>query len=99
LEFKSKTLTQLSEAKKEDGPTLFNLMGQCFQDIGLTEWANVVAKQCPNEADCTKNNLDKLIRDYLKAVTGFPNVGNQLNCWLCPAKKPAFMSMHEFMRC
>ncbi len=29
-DFKSKILTQLFEAKKEDGPTLFNLMGQCF---------------------------------------------------------------------
>jgi hypothetical protein len=29
-DFKSKILLQLSEAKKEDGPTLFSLMGQCF---------------------------------------------------------------------
>jgi hypothetical protein len=43
-DFKSKVLTQLSEAKKEDGPTLFNLVGQCFQDVGLTEWTNVVGK-------------------------------------------------------
>jgi hypothetical protein len=33
-EFKLKILTRLSEAKKENGPTLFDLMlGQCFQDI------------------------------------------------------------------
>jgi hypothetical protein len=44
--FKLKILTRLSEAKKEDSPTLFNLMGQCFQDIGLTELTNFVAKQC-----------------------------------------------------
>ncbi len=42
--FKSKILTQFSDAKKDDGPTLFNLMGQCFQDVGLTEWTNIVAK-------------------------------------------------------
>ncbi len=36
LDFKSKILTQLSEAMKEDGPTLFNLMGWCFQDVHLT---------------------------------------------------------------
>jgi hypothetical protein len=36
-DLKSKILTQLSKAKKEDGPKLFNLMGQCFQDVGLTE--------------------------------------------------------------
>jgi hypothetical protein len=41
-DFKSKILTQLSEAKMEDGPILFNLMGQCFQDIGLIKWTNFV---------------------------------------------------------
>jgi hypothetical protein len=28
--FKSKTLTQLSDKQKDDGPMLFSLMGQCF---------------------------------------------------------------------
>ncbi len=37
LDLKSTILTRLSEAKQEDNPTLFNLMGQCFQDIGLTK--------------------------------------------------------------
>jgi hypothetical protein len=41
-DFKSKILTQLSEAKKEDGPTLFNILGQCFQYLGLIEGTNVV---------------------------------------------------------
>ncbi len=97
--FKSKILTQLLDAKKEDGPILFNLMGQCFQVVGLTEWTSVVAKQCPNEAHLTKENFNKCIRSYLKAVAGFPNVSNQLICWLCTAKKPTFMPMHDFMRC
>jgi hypothetical protein len=35
--FKSKILTQLLDAQKADGPLLFNLMGQCFQGVGLTE--------------------------------------------------------------
>ncbi len=35
---------------------------------------------------------------YLEAVAAFPNVGDQLICWLCTAKKPAFMPMHNFMR-
>ncbi len=43
-------------------------------------------------------NFDKCIRDYLEAVAGFPNIGNQLICWLCMAKKPTLMPMHEFMR-
>jgi hypothetical protein len=29
----------------EDGLTLFNLIDQCFQDVGLTEWNKVVKKQ------------------------------------------------------
>ncbi len=98
-DFKSKILTQLLDAKKDYGPTLFNLMGQFCQDIGLTEWKNVIAQQCPNEVDCTKAEFDKCIRDYLEAVAGFLNVGDQLICWLCTAKKPTFMPMHDFMRC
>ncbi len=76
---------------------LFSLLRQCFQDVGLTEWTSVVAKRCPNDADWTKATFDECIRDYLKAVAGFPNIGDQLICWLCTAKKPALMPMHEFM--
>jgi hypothetical protein len=36
-DFKSKILTQLSVEQKDDGPLLFSLMGQCFQDVGLTK--------------------------------------------------------------
>jgi hypothetical protein len=43
-DFKSKFLTQLSDAQKADGLLLFNLMGQCFQGVGLTEWTSVIAK-------------------------------------------------------
>jgi hypothetical protein len=46
-----------------------------------------------------KATFDKCIRDYLEAIAGFPNIGNQLICWLCTAKKPVLMPMHEFMRC
>jgi hypothetical protein len=35
----------------EDGPALFNLIGQCFQDVGLTEWNKVVGKQCPDNTN------------------------------------------------
>jgi hypothetical protein len=98
LDFKSKILTQLSDSQKDNGPLLFSLLGQCFQDVGLTEWTSVVKKQRPDDADWTKANFDKCIRDYLEAVAGFPNIGNQLICWLCTAKKPALMPMYEFMR-
>jgi hypothetical protein len=96
--FKSKILTQILDLKKDDGPTLFSLMGQCFQDVGLTKWMSIVAKQCPTNADCTKVNFDKCIRDYLEAVAGFPNVIDQLIKWLHTSKKPTLMLMHEFMR-
>jgi hypothetical protein len=46
-----------------------------------------------------KANFNKCIRDYLEAVAGFPNICDQLICWLCIAKKPALMPMHKFMRC
>ncbi len=75
----------------------FSLLSQCFQDIGPTKWTSVIAKQCPNGADRTKANFDKCIRDYLEAIAGFPNMGNKLIFWLCAAKKPALMPMHEFM--
>ncbi len=96
--FKSKILTRLSDSQKDNGPLLFSLLGQCFQDVGLTEWTSVVTKQCPDNADCTKANFHKCIRDYLEAVAGFPNIGNQLIHWLHMAKKPTIMPMHEFMR-
>jgi hypothetical protein len=73
-------------------------MGQCFQGVGLTEWTSVIAKRCPNYADCTKANFDECIRDYLEAIAGFLNIGDQLIRWLSTSKKPALMPMHEFMR-
>jgi hypothetical protein len=96
--FKSKIWTQLSDTQKDNGPLLFSFMGQCFQDVGLTKWTGIIAKQCPNNADHTKANFDECIRDYLEAVAGFPNIGDQLICWLRTSKKPALMPMHELMQ-
>ncbi len=45
--FKSKIVTWLSETKQEDAPTQFSLMGQCFQDIGLTKWTNIAGQAMP----------------------------------------------------
>ncbi len=84
--------------QKDDGLLLFNLMGQCFQDLGLTKLTSIIAKQCPNDADHTKINFDKCIRDNLEAVAKFPNLGDQLIPWLCTAKKPTLMLMHKFMQ-
>ncbi len=96
--FKSKILIRLLDTQKDNGPMLFNLMGQCFQDVGLTKWTNVITKQCPTNADCTKANFDKCIKDYLEAATWFPKAGDQLIHWLCTAKKSALMLMHKFMQ-
>jgi hypothetical protein len=73
--FKSKILAQLLDLQKDNGPLLFSLLGQCFQDVGLTEWTSVIAKRCPNNADRMKANFDECIRDYLEAVARFPNIG------------------------
>ncbi len=85
--FKSKILTQLSDSQKDNGPLLFSLLGQCFQDVGLMEWTSIAAKRCPDDANRTKANFVECIRDYLKAIAGFPNIGDQLICWLRTAKK------------
>jgi hypothetical protein len=42
--FKSKISTRLLADQKDDGPLLFNLMGQCFWDVGLTIWTSTIAK-------------------------------------------------------
>ncbi len=71
-------------ALTEDGPPLFNRIGQCFQDISLTEWNKVVRKQCLNDNDLVKASFKKRTRDYQRQ--------SALHC-----KKPAFMLIHEFM--
>jgi hypothetical protein len=95
-DFKSKILTQHLDAQKSHGPLLFNLMGQCFQGIDLTEWTSIIAKQCPNNADRTKANFEQCIWDYLEAVARFPNIGDKLIYWLRNSKKPALIPMHAF---
>jgi hypothetical protein len=85
------------DLQKDNGPLLLSLLGQCFQDVGLTEWTSVVTKRCLDDADCLKANFDECIRDYLEAIARFPNIGNQLIRWLCTAKKPTLMPMHKFM--
>jgi hypothetical protein len=43
-DFKSKILTRLLDMQKDDGPLLFSLMGQCFQDVGLAMWTSLIAE-------------------------------------------------------
>ena len=46
-------------ALMEDSPPLFNLIGQCFQDVGLTEWNKVVGQRCLNDNDLAKASFKK----------------------------------------
>ena len=46
-------------ALMEGGPPLFNLIGQCFKDVSLTEWNKVVRKQCLNDNDLAKASFKK----------------------------------------
>ncbi len=59
-------------ALTEDGPPLFNLIGQCFQDVSLTEWNKVVGKQCLNDNDLAKASFKKWTRDYQRQSPGCP---------------------------
>jgi hypothetical protein len=54
----------------EDGPTLFNLTGQCFQDVGLTEWNNVIGQRCPNDTEFAKANFKECTWNYLRQSPG-----------------------------
>ncbi len=43
----------------EDGLPLFNHIGQCFQDISLTQWNKVIGKQCLDNNDLAKASFNK----------------------------------------
>ncbi len=45
-----------------------------------------------------KSKFQRVNPGLPEAVTRLSNIGNQLTCWLCIAKKPAFMLNHEFMQ-
>ena len=97
-DFKHLVVNHLPANKIEVGQTLFPLLEQCLQEVALTKWRNVVLKRCPTEDSKTYENFLECIRDYLEALAGFPNVGDQLICWLHTVKKPALMTVHDFMR-
>jgi hypothetical protein len=84
-------------ALTEDGPPLFNRIGQCFQDVSLTKWNKVIGKQCLDNNDLAKARFKKVNPGLPEAVTRFSKADDQLICWPWIAKKPAFMLIHEFM--
>jgi hypothetical protein len=81
-DYESKIVSRLPANKQRDGPTLFPLHEQCFQEVGLTEWKNIVSTCCPDKDAKTFGNLVECQRDYLEALAGFPNIGDQLIHWL-----------------
>lgn len=91
-------VNRLPDDDKKNAVMLFDIMGQCFRGTGKTEWNNVVSKRCPTDADKSPDKLEECQRDYLEAVAGFPNVGDQLIRWFQTAKKPALMPFKEYMR-
>ena len=84
-DFELKIALRLPLNKQRDGPMLFPLLEQCFQEVGLTKWSNVVAARCPDNASKMYENFVECQRDYLKALAGFPNIGDQLIRWFCTA--------------
>jgi hypothetical protein len=54
-QFESKYFLNLTE----DGPPLFNLIGQCFQDVSFTKLNKVVGTQCLNDNDLAKAGFKK----------------------------------------
>jgi hypothetical protein len=59
-------------ALKEDGPLLFNLIGQCLQDVSLTEWNKVIGERCLDNNDLAKASFKKQTQDYQRQSPGCP---------------------------
>ena len=94
-----KIVSHLPTNKQRDGPMFFSLMKQCFQEVDLTEWMNVVSARCLGEGKKTFDNLVECQQDYLEALAGFPNIGDQWIRWFCTARKPALMPTHDYRHC
>ncbi len=58
-------------ALMEDGSTLFNFIGQCFQGIILTKCNNVVGKRCPNNTNLAAS-FKEWTQDYQRQSPGCP---------------------------
>ncbi len=59
-------------ARTDNGPTPFNLIGQCFQDVSLAKCSNVVGKQCPKITNLVKASFKEWTRDYLRQSPDCP---------------------------
>jgi hypothetical protein len=59
-DFELQIVSCLPANKQRDGPTLFPLFEQCFQEVHLTEWKNVVSARCPDKGANTFKNLCRM---------------------------------------
>jgi hypothetical protein len=96
-DFELKIVLHLPVNKQSNGPTLFPLLEQCFQEVGLTKWKNSVSAHCPDKDTKMSKNLVKCQQDYLEALAGFPNIGDQLIHWFHTTQKLALMLTHNYM--
>ena len=95
--FELNIVLTLPANKQRDGPTLFPLLEQCFKEVCLTKWKNVISAYCPDDDAKMSGNLFKCQQDYLEALAGFPDIGDQRIHWFHTAWKPALMLMHNYM--
>ena len=64
---------------QRDGPMLFPLMEQCFQEVNLMEWMNIISVHCPekdNKSLTISSNASKIISRHSQGsqilVTSWP---------------------------
>ncbi len=76
---------------------------QPYRSVFPGRWSYQMEQSCQNAMPWwyqpCKSKLERVNPGLPEAVTRLSNVGNQLIHWLCIAKKPAFMLIHEFMQC
>ncbi len=75
---------------------------QPYWSVFPGRWSYQMEQSCwkamPQQYQPCKCKFQRVNPGLPEAVTRLSNVGDQLICWLCVAKKPAFMLIHEFMQ-
>ncbi len=75
---------------------------QPYRSVFLGRWSYQMEQSCrkamPWRYQPFECKFQRVNPGLLEAATRVSNVGDQLICWLCIAKKPAFMLIHEFMQ-
>ncbi len=73
---------------------------QPYRSVFLGRWSYQMQqfhqKAMPQQHQPCKSKFQRVNPGLPEAATRLSNIGNQLIGWLCVAKKPAFMLIHEF---